>query len=112
MTRYFFSKKQEEMTIVSAETEGVKRNISSEQEAHERLTVQLHRTQGEVDSMNKELDQLRARHEELREEYVQTQRIMKETDISLDSANAVCDSFQNLDINHAPIIITITRAFI
>ncbi|VDD81990.1 unnamed protein product [Mesocestoides corti] len=84
-----FNKKQEELTKVSSEIEGIKRDITLEQEAHERLTIQLHRTQGEIDALNKEHERLKTRHDELQKDYTQAQRIMDETDKNLDSANAV-----------------------
>lgn len=77
------------MTLVTSETEGVKRDIAGKQEAHERLTVQVHKTQGEVDSMNKQLEQLNIQHEELREDFAHNERIMKETEKNLDHATAV-----------------------
>ncbi|KAM7536376.1 hypothetical protein Aperf_G00000087797 [Anoplocephala perfoliata] len=84
-----FQKKQDEMTQVSAETEGLRRDISAEQEKHERLTLQLHRTQGDIEAAQKELDRLRRRHDEMRAEYAQTQRILSETERNLENANLI-----------------------
>ncbi|VDK38481.1 unnamed protein product [Taenia asiatica] len=84
-----FEKKQDEMTKVTSETEGIKRDITAEQEKHERLTLQLHRTQGDIENAKKELERLQASHEEMRKEYAQTQRILSETERNLENANSV-----------------------
>ncbi|KAL5104888.1 Coiled-coil domain-containing protein 40 [Taenia crassiceps] len=84
-----FEKKQDEMTKVTSETEGIKRDITAEQEKHERLTLQLHRTQGDIESAKKELERLQASHEEMRKEYAQTQRILSETERTLENANSI-----------------------
>lgn len=77
------------MTKVTSETEGIKRDITAEQEKHERLTLQLHRTQGDIASAKKELERLQASHEEMRKEYAQVQRILTETERNLENANSV-----------------------
>ncbi|VUZ42596.1 unnamed protein product, partial [Hymenolepis diminuta] len=77
------------MIQVSAETEGLKRDITKEQEKHERLTLQLHRTQGDIEAAQKELERLKTRHDEIRTEYAQTQRILEETKQNLENANVV-----------------------
>ncbi|VDL61080.1 unnamed protein product [Hymenolepis diminuta] len=84
-----FEKKQDELIQVSAETEGLKRDITKEQEKHERLTLQLHRTQGDIEAAQKELERLKTRHDEIRTEYAQTQRILEETKQNLENANVV-----------------------
>nr|CDS29578.1 coiled coil domain containing protein 40 [Hymenolepis microstoma] len=84
-----FQKKQDELTLVNAETEGIKKDITKEQEKHERLTLQLHRTQGDIVASQKELERLKTRHDEIRTEYAQTQRIIEETERNLENANMV-----------------------
>ena len=89
LTSAFLRKKQDEMTKFSSETEGIKRDIAAEQEKHEHLTLQLHRTQGEIESAQKELERIRAHHEEMRAEYAQAQRVLNETERNLENANSV-----------------------
>ncbi|VDN97060.1 unnamed protein product [Rodentolepis nana] len=84
-----FQKKQDELTLVNAETEGIKKDITKEQEKHERLTLQLHRTQGDIVASQRELERLKTRHDEIRAEYAQTQRIIEETERNLENANTV-----------------------
>ncbi|VDL92767.1 unnamed protein product [Schistocephalus solidus] len=82
-----FEKKKDELTNVLAETEGVKRNISEEQEAHEKLTITVRRTEKEISTMKSQLEKMQNRHEILRQEYAENLRMLQESERNLLLAN-------------------------
>ncbi|VDK88555.1 unnamed protein product [Dibothriocephalus latus] len=84
-----FEKKTDELTNVLAEIEGVKRNISEEQEAHEKLTITVRRTEKEIASMKSQLEKMQNRHEIMRQEYAENLRILQESERNLLLANHV-----------------------
>nr|VZI01346.1 unnamed protein product [Spirometra erinaceieuropaei] len=78
-----FEKKKDELTNVLAETEGVKRNISEEQESHEKLTITVRRTEKEIANLKSQLEKMQTKHEIMRQEYAENLRILQESERNL-----------------------------
>ena len=84
-----YSQQQQRILSLETEIEGYKRNISKEQEQNEKLTLILNKTEQDIATVKKMLQQCMAKHEALKNEYATYSRMLHETEQGLNRATTV-----------------------
>ena len=84
-----YSQQQQRILSLETEIEGYKRSISKEQEQNEKLTLILNKTEQDIATVKKQMQQCMAKHEALKNEYATYSRMLHETEQALNRATTV-----------------------
>lgn len=81
------NQQQQRVLALETEIEGYKKSIFKEQEQNEKLTLILNKTESDIATVKKMLQQCNAKHEALKNEYATYSRMLHETEQALNRAN-------------------------
>lgn len=81
------------MLSLETEIEGYKKSIFKEQEQNEKLTLILNKTERDIETVKKQLNQCQAKHDALKAEYATYTRMLHETEQALNRAVTVSTEF-------------------
>ena len=84
-----FSQQEQRILSLETEIEGYKRSISKEQEQNEKLMLILNKTETDIATVKKMLQQCLAKHDALKNEYATYSRMLNETEQALNRASTV-----------------------
>ena len=95
MNYFIYLSSQQQQRIMSLETEidGYKRSIQKEQENNEKLTLVLNKTDSDMTTVKRLLQQCHDKHDALKSEYSTYTRMLHETEQALNRANTVSGHF-------------------
>ncbi len=74
---------------MEGEVEGYKKSVQKEQEQNEKLMFVHNKTEADIATTKKLLQQVQERHEALKNEYATYTRMLQETELALNRANSV-----------------------
>lgn len=97
----FYSQQQQRILSLETEIEGYKRSIGKEQEQNEKLCLILNKTETDIATVKKLLQQCHTKHEALKNEYATYTRMLHETEQALNRASTVSIQHVILLIQHS-----------
>ena len=93
---YFFnlcSQQQQRILSLETEIEGYKKSVQKEQEQNEKLTFIHNKTEVDIATAKKMLQQVQDKHDALKNEYATYTRMLHETEQALNRASIVSKIF-------------------
>lgn len=85
----FFRQQEQKVLSLETEIEGYKKSIFKEQEQNEKLTLILNKTERDIETVKKQLNQCQAKHDALKASYATYTRMLHETEQALNRAVTV-----------------------